>query len=288
MVLTCYRRNCLHWKNATSGTLMPGKRCAASPLCRHCLCHCRYVILHHLVASMHSFIAHYHQSLAVRSSLHPWSSSPNCPDLPVSLVWRCSIRPLQHADCLYKHAVHMSTVMMTVDIVMLPVPLDAVIRVLLPFSVYRAALSRYFGIAVYLIWMLRPTAMHDSDILYDSVCGVCVSFTIAVVRLTLHGNVVNNRAAFVNEPKRIVFILVLPFVIIVTRLVDVFCIIYISVYTNKHHVANWPMRRNHAVDRAWQSCDKLQWSAVWARRYYILVDQRRCTLSRSEPPPFLS
>jgi len=119
MVLTCYRRNCLHWKNATSGTLMPGKRCAASPLCRHCLCHCRYVILHHLVASMHSFIAHYHQSLAVRSSLHPWSSSPNCPDLPVSLVWRCSIRPLQHADCLYKHAVHMSTVMMTVDIVML-------------------------------------------------------------------------------------------------------------------------------------------------------------------------
>ena len=35
-------------------------------------------------------------------------------------------------------------------------------------------------------------------------------------------------------------------------------------------VTNWPVRLYHAVDRAWRSHDKQQWSSVGARRYYRL------------------
>lgn len=40
----CYRRNCLHWKNVTFGTLMPGRHCLMSRLCRR-RHHCGYVIV---------------------------------------------------------------------------------------------------------------------------------------------------------------------------------------------------------------------------------------------------
>jgi len=61
---------------------------------------------------------------------------------------------------------------------------------------------------------------------------VCVSFTIVVVGLTLHGIVVNHCATFINKPEHFLFILVLPFVIIVTSLVNVYVrVIHVSVYT---------------------------------------------------------
>jgi len=53
--------------------------------------------------------------------------------------------------------------------------------------------------------------------------------------------------------------------------------------------ANWPARRNHAVDRVWRS-PVINYSGRASELWGIinLIDQRRSGLSRSERPPFLS
>jgi len=67
--------------------------------------------------------------------------------------------------------------MVMVDIVIPLAHVDAVIRVLSRLLVCRAALWRYFGIAAHQSGhkqsMLRPIAMHDSDIIM-TVYVVCV------------------------------------------------------------------------------------------------------------------
>ena len=61
--------------------------------------------------------------------------------------------------------------------------------------------------------------------------------------------------------------------------------------TNKQvsAVANWPARRNRALDRAWRS-PMINYSGRASELGGIvnLVDRRRCSLSRSERPPFSS
>jgi len=116
-MLTCFRRNCLHSRNVTFGTPMPGRRHPLlRPCCRRRLCHCGYVI-RHLVASMHNYIAHLNRSRrqVIRAYIdvdsprrptchHLWPSGSRlwlppvvCTDVvPCKLYW--SSCPFRHGD----------------------------------------------------------------------------------------------------------------------------------------------------------------------------------------------
>ena len=124
-MLTCFRRNCLHSRNVTFGTPMPGRRHALlRPCCRRRLCHCGYVI-RHLVASMHNYFAHLNRCRrqVIRayidvdsprrptcrhlwpSDSHLWLAPAVCTDVvPCSLHWsscpfRLSDRGLVNSCC---------------------------------------------------------------------------------------------------------------------------------------------------------------------------------------------
>ena len=148
--MTCYRKNCLHWKNATFGTRMRGRqRDAALTPCRHCLCHCHYVICH-LVASMHGFIAHYCSVLL--SGHHHCIPTRRGYLLPAAIssdgvAFGCCVALVVCTKCCTPCTPGM--VMTLVNIVMPLVHLDAVIRVLPWLLLFWAALWRYFGIAAH-------------------------------------------------------------------------------------------------------------------------------------------